>query len=107
MEENMKFCLHFRYVYTFYHFGEEELIDAIEERHEVKVGDRFILTHQEDGAFLVSAANEGSLVLTFPNKDNLVLPVGVECELAYDEFVDQMGDPTHNVYEGTVVFTVE
>lgn len=41
-------------------------------------------------------------ILTFPNKDNLLIHRGEEVELAYDEFTDTMGDNCHNVYEGTV-----
>ena len=41
-------------------------------------------------------------VLTYPNKDNVIVREGEECELEYDEFFDAMGDNNHNVYEGTL-----
>ena len=97
--------LHFRYVYTFYRFGEEELGDVGEEIFNVENGTRFALAHQEDGAFQTLSVNDESAILVFPNKDQLVLHAGEEYELAYDEFCEMLGDPCHNVYEGTVLLT--
>ncbi len=102
----MNYTLHFHYVYTFYRFGEEEFSDAISEEFCLKDGDRFTLRHQTDGSFMLKAKNTESVILTFPNKDNLVLRVGEEHELAYDEFSEECGDPCHNVCEGTVSLTV-
>lgn len=95
--------LHFRYVYTFYRFGEEELSDIGEETFDVQNGTRFTLTHQEDGSFQTLGVDESKCILVFPNKDQLVLHLGEEVELAYDEFCDMCGDPCHNVYEGTIL----
>lgn len=101
----MNYTLHFHYVYTFYRFGEEEFSEAVSEEFSLKSTDRFTLRHQTDGCFLITAKNEKSIILTFPNKDNLVLTAGEEYELAYDEFCEECGDPCHNVCEGTVSLT--
>ena len=97
--------LHFRYVYTFYRFGEEELSEIGDEIFEIESGTRFALSHQEDGTFQTPALTDTSAILVFPNKDQLVLRAGEEYELAYDEFCEMLGDPCHNVYEGTVLLT--
>ena len=97
--------LHFRYVYTFYRFGEEELSDIGEEIFPIESGTRFTLAHQEDGTFQALSLTEESVILVFPNKDQIVLHAGEEYELAYDEFCEMLGDPCHNVYEGTVLLT--
>jgi len=94
----------FKYVYEFYNFGELMLDDIIEEEFEVSAGDRFKLHQQEDGSFLVSSLSASQCVLTFPNKDNMVLTPGVAEELSYDEYYSEMGDDNHNVYIGTVTF---
>ena len=95
--------LYFRYVYTFYRFGEEEFSDIGEELFEIESGCRFALAHQEDGTFQTLEVTHGKCILVFPNKDQLVLHTGEEVELAYDEFADMCGDPCHNVYEGTIL----
>lgn len=94
--------LKFKYVYEFYSFGELMLDDIIEEEFEIAPGTRFTLHQQEDGSFLISSLDEGGCVLTFPNKDNLVLRHGKSEELSYDEYYSVMGDDNHNVYVGTV-----
>ncbi len=94
----------FKYVYEFYNFGELMLDDIVEEEFVVKEGDRFKLHQQEDGSFLVSSLSDSQCVLTFPNKDNLVLLPLVSEELSYDEYYSEMGDDNHNVYIGTVTF---
>lgn len=97
--------LHLRYVYTFYRFDDVLACDVADERVGICPGTRFKLRDQEDSTFLISELHDGNgafAVLTFPNKDNLLLPLGEETELAYDEFYDAMGDNNHNVYEGTV-----
>ena len=96
--------LYFRYVYTFYRFGEEEMSDIGEETFEVGSGARLSHEHQEGGTFQTRGVTEEKCILVFPNKDQLVLHIGEEAELAYDEFCDMCGDPCHNVYEGTIVF---
>lgn len=101
------FALRLRYVYTFYNFGEILDFDAIDELVDIKDEPlRFTLHLQEDAGFTVSEVREDHLgkyaVLTFPNKDNLVIHENDEVELAYDEYFDSMGDDNHNVYEGTV-----
>lgn len=100
----MKF--HFRYVYNYFHFDEILAEDVCDEVHDAVYGARFTLENQEDGSFLVGGTGRDSIgeyaILTFPNKDNLLLHRGEEVELAYDEFTDTMGDNCHNVYEGTV-----
>ncbi len=97
--------IQFRYVYTFYRFGEEELSDTGEEIFEITSGARFALAHQEDGTFQTLSVSDESAILVFPNKDQLLLHLGEEYELAYDEFCEMCGDPCHNVYEGTIVLT--
>lgn len=102
----MKFILSFKYVYTFYSFGEELDGYIKEESFELAEGDRFALAQQEDSTFLISSVGKDQrgvyLVLTYPNKDNIVVHDGEVCEFVYDEFFDAMGDSNHNVYEGTV-----
>ena len=102
----MKYFLHLRYVYTYYDFDEIFDTDAIEQFIEIGSGCRFALHLQEDSTFIISEIKENALgrfaVLTFPNKDNLIVKEGEEAELAYDEFFDAMGNHNHNVYEGTV-----
>lgn len=99
--------LHFRYISTYYHFNEILTEEVCDELHDAEAGNRFTLAHQEDGSFLIGGTGRNAkgdyVILTFPNKDNLVLYRGDETELAYDEFFDSMGDNNHNVYEGTVV----
>ena len=75
----------FRYVYTFYRFGEEEFSDVGEESFPVASGCRFALNHQEDGTFQTLEVTEEKCILVFPNKDQLLLPLAQEAELAYDE----------------------
>ncbi len=99
--------LYFRYVYTFYRFGEEEFSDIGEETFTVDNGVRFALNHQEDGTFQALEVTENTCILVFPNKDQLVLHLAEEVELAYDEFCDMCGDPCHNVYEGTILLIKE
>ena len=94
----------FKYVYEFYSFGELLLDDIIEEEFEVELGTRFTLHHQEDGSFLISSLDENGCVLTFPNKDNLVLRPGKSEERGYDEYYSVMGDDNHNVYVGSVTY---
>ena len=107
----MSYRLYLRYVYTYYCFDEILDTDAIEQKIEIGNGCRFTLHLQEDSSFIVSAPAERGMskfvVLTFPNKDNIVIKEGEEVELAYDEFFDSMGDNNHNVYEGTVSLICE
>lgn len=107
----MKYYLHFRYVYSFYSDGELMLEDVLEERHEASAGARFTLHDQEDGSFLISDAGsdmQGELVvLTFPNKDNLIVYLNRSEEFNYDEYYSVMGDDNHNVYIGTVTLEKE
>ena len=107
----MAYKLHFRYVYTYYSFDELLDSDAIEQKVEIEAGRRFTLHLQEDSSFLVSQVNSDArgkfVILTFPNKDNLIVRENDEVELAYDEFFDSMGNNNHNVYEGTVALIEE
>ena len=101
-----KFKLTFKYVYTFYS-NDEELDGYVkEESFEIGEGDRFTLCQQEDSAFHITSVGCDQIgeyvVLTFPNKDNIVVHLGEVCEFVYDEIFDAMGDSNHNVYEGTV-----
>ena len=101
-----KYKLTFKYVYTFYSFDEEVDADVRSESFDLGEGDRFTLTDQEDSAFHITSVGCDQIgeyvVLTFPNKDSIVIHAGEVCEFAYDEFFDAMGDSNHNVYEGTV-----
>lgn len=101
------FELNLRYVYAFYSFN--ELLDCKPIEQKVEIIDkpkRFTLHLQEDASFIVSEVNKDFkghfIVLTFPNKDNLVVHECEVAELAYDEYFDSMGDDNHNVYEGTI-----
>lgn len=98
--------LHLRYVYAFYNFGEMLADEIVDEYKDVAEGDRFTLYQQEDGSFVVSEISRDVrgdfIVLTFPNKDNIIVRRNEECELVYDEYYSVMGDDNHNVYEGTV-----
>ena len=104
----MKYYLHFKYIYSFYSFGELLSEDIVEESFEAFPGERIKLRDQEDGSFLISEIGRDSwgkfLVLTAPNKDNALLRLGEACELEYDEYYSAMGDDNHNVYVGSVVF---
>ncbi len=108
----MNYKLKLRYLYTYYCFDEILDTDVIDESLEVKDEEyRFTLHLQEDSSFILSPLMENAsgkfVVLTFPNKDNLVVRVGEEHELLYDEFFDAMGNNNHNVYEGTVALVCE
>lgn len=103
----MKYSLLLKYVYTFYSFG-EILDDGIfDEAIEVTSQDqRFKLHDQEDGSFILSAVSHDSLgdhvIVTFPNKDVIIVREGESVELAYDEYYSVMGDDNHNVYVGSL-----
>lgn len=102
----MNFKLKIRYVYMFYSF--DEFLDSDTKDDEIEIGSepkRFALYLQEDSSFIVSEVKEDFkgkyVVVTYPNKDNVLVYENAETELAYDEFFDAMGDNNHNVYEGT------
>ena len=94
----------------YYRFGEILDTDAIEQVVEVGDARRFTLHLQEDSSFIVSELKSGPfgryVVLTYPNKDNILVYEGKEVEIAYDEFFDSMGDSNHNVYEGTATLVI-
>ena len=100
-----KFELELKYIYTFYSFDEVLGTEIIDERVEVGEERRITLYQQEDSSFILSSpAKDGKgqyVILTYPNKDRLVIHEGETVELLYDEFFDSMGDNNHNVYEGT------
>jgi hypothetical protein len=102
--------LHLRYVYTFYSF--DELLDSEVKDELIEIGDgcRFKLWLQEDSSFIVSGVKEDFrgkyVVLTYPNKDNVVIHQGACEEIRYDEYFDSMGDDNHNVYEGFVTLNL-
>lgn len=103
----MKFRLHLRYVYTFYNFGEILQDDVFDEHVDIEdKPKRFTLHDQEDGSFILSEVREDYIgkhvVMTFPNKDTVLIREGKETELAYDEYYSVMGDDNHNVYVGSV-----
>ena len=102
-----KYKLHLRYLYTFYSF--DEIMDDAPIDEKIEIAEepiRITLYLQEDSTFVVSPLQRDSIgnyvILTFPNKDNLIVRENDEVELVYDEFFDSMGDNNHNVYEGTV-----
>ena len=104
--------LHLRYLYTFYRF--DEILDDSPIDEKIEIGSapkRFTLHLQEDSSFILSELRSDFLgkyvILTFPNKDNLIVRENDEAELAYDEFFDSMGDNDHNVYEGTAELILE
>ena len=106
----MKAKLTVRYVYDFYSF-DERLADGVFS-DEIEVGEpkRFKLYQQEDSSFMLSELKNDFrgryVVVTYPNKDNVLVYENDETELAYDEFYDAMGDNNHNVYEGTFALSV-
>ncbi|MBQ8302696.1 MAG: hypothetical protein IJX97_04000 [Clostridia bacterium] len=106
-----KYILELKYIYTFYRYDDVFGSAVIDERIEVGEEKRITLHLQEDSSFIVSAPKKDSLgeyiVLTYPNKDNLIVHAGEVVELLYDEFFDSMGDNNHNVYEGTVALVIE
>ena len=107
-----KYKLHLRYLYTFYSFDEILDDEAIDEKHDIADSPIRITLHlQEDSSFIVSTVKEDHLgkyvILTYPNKDNLIVRENDEVELVYDEFFDAMGDNNHNVYEGTATLVFE
>ncbi len=102
----MAYKLKIRYVYSFYNF--DELLDCDVKEDEVSLDSslkRFTLYTQEDSSFIVSEVKEDFkgkyVIVTYPNKDNVIVYENDETELAYDEFFDAMGGNNHNVYEGT------
>jgi hypothetical protein len=102
----MKYKLLLKYVYTFYNSGEIIYEDIFDEAVDVSPHEiRFKLHDQEDGSFTLSEICEDYLgkyvVVTFPNKDVVIVHEGESCELAYDEYYSAMGDDNHNVYVGT------
>ena len=102
----MKLKLLLKYVYTFYNSGEISGEDVFDESVEVSSAPiRFKLHDQEDGSFVLSEAMEDSLgkyvIVTFPNKDVIMVRYGESAELAYDEYYSAFGDDNHNVYIGT------
>ncbi len=105
-----KYILKFKYVYTFYSCGEELDGDVKEESFEVEAGTRFKLYQQEEETFLISSLGKDRIgryiVLTLPNKENIVIHENDCAELAYEENYDAMGDSNSNVYEGTVELAV-
>ena len=107
----MKRKLRLRYIYSFY--SGDELCDTapIDEEFEIERGMRFKLHLMEEGDILVSDVSSDFIgefaVLTYPNKENLIVRKGEECEIYYDEEYDSMGDVNHNVYEGTVTIVKE
>lgn len=95
-----------KYVYTFYNSGEIAYEDVFDESIDVSDSPiRFKLHDQEDGSFLLSELNEDScgkfVIVTFPNKDVLIVRENESTELVYDEYYSAMGDDNHNVYIGT------
>ena len=94
----------FEYVYSFISFGEE--LETAVRTEEFPIGGRFRLDGQEDGSFTVGGIESDGTgnfaVLTFPNKDRLIVREGRCTELEYDEFFESMGDSNHNVYVGAV-----
>lgn len=102
----MKYKLLLKYVYTFYNSGEITYEDVFDEAVDVAPNEiRFKLHDQEDGSFVLSEVLEDFIgkyvVVTFPNKDVVIIHEGESCELAYDEYYSAMGDDNHNVYVGT------
>ena len=103
--KNYKLIL--KYVYTFYNFGEIISEDIFDEEFDVKpTPARFILHDQEDGSFILSEILEDKIgrfvIVTFPNKDVIVVRENEVTELVYDEYYSAMGDDNHNVYIGTL-----
>ena len=103
----MKYKLLFKYVYTFYNSGEATYENIFDEEIEVPASPiRFKLHDQEDGSFILSEMKEDSkgklVIVTFPNKDVIIVRLGESTELAYDEYYSVMGDDNHNVYVGTL-----
>ena len=98
--------LRLRYVYTFYSFNELLDSDVRDESVKIDTECRFTLYQQEDSSFAVSKLYEGAegkyVVVTYPNKDKVVVLEGKTSELVYDEYFDSMGDDNHNVYEGAL-----
>lgn len=106
----MKYKLLFKYVYTFYNSGEVTYEDVFDENMAVSNAPiRFKLHDQEDGSFILSEVKEDSqgkfVIVTFPNKDVIIVRLGESTELVYDEYYSAMGDDNHNVYVGTLTLS--
>ena len=102
-----KYTLLLKYVYTFYNSGEITYDDIFDEEIEVEQTPiRFKLHDQEDGSFILSEVQRDSngkfVIVTFPNKDVIIVRLGESTELAYDEYYSAMGDDNHNIYIGTL-----
>lgn len=101
----MTYKLKIKYLYSFYCFDDLMDSDVIEDEIEITTEKRFVLHLQEDSSFIVSELKEDFkgkyVIVTYPNKDNVLVYENDETELLYDEFFDAMGDNDHNVYEGS------
>ncbi len=98
--------LHLRYLYTFYNFDNEEDSKVIDETVDVEENKRFTLYQQEDSSFIMSGVKTDFVgkyvVVTFPNKDNILVYENEDTELVLDEYFDSMGANNHNIYEGYI-----
>ncbi len=105
-----KYILELKYVYSALRFGEEIDGGVLDERVAVGEGVRFKLYSQEDSSFTVGEIGNDSsgafAILTYPNKDRVVLREDAPAELAYSEYYETFGDSNHNVYIGTVTLTL-
>ena len=105
----MAYKLTIRYVYSFY--NSDELIECDVKDDEVLLdapGKRFTLYTQEHSSFAVGEIKEDFkgkyVVVSYPNKENVVVHENDETELVYDELFEAMGESNHNVYEGIISF---
>ena len=103
--------LNIKYIYSYYCF--DELLDTDVKEDTVEIGEekRFTLHIQEDSSFIVSGLKEDHIgkfvIVTYPNKDNVLVYANDETELLYDEFFESMGNNNHNVYEGVFSLTID
>ena len=103
--------LNLKYIYSYYCFDELLDSDVKEESIEIDEPKRFTLYLQEDSSFIVSELKEDHVgkfvIVTYPNKDNVLIYENDETELLYDEFFESMGNNNHNVYEGVFSLSLE
>ena len=106
-----KYTLKFNYVYTYFSDGEEVDGAVKEETFSVSRGSRIKLYQMEDATFNISEVGVDKVgryvVLTYHDKESVVLHEGVVEELSFEEEYDSMGEPCHNLYEGSVELIYE
>lgn len=106
-----KYTLKFNYVYTYFSDGEEIDGAVKEEIFSVTRGSRIRLYQMEDATFYIGECGRDGIgryvVLTYHDKESVVLHEGAVEELSFEEKYHTMGEVCHNLYEGSVELLCE